>query len=187
MAQHSPPGDDAQLVARLKAYDDDAVSEVVQRYGTALYRYIYTIVGDHHTAEDLVSETYLRMIEHIATFTYQGVPLRAWLYRIAHNLAINAVTRQQRHTVELTFAHPAPSNDGNPETLLGVQQEHEALRRALSALTAEQQQVLRLRFVGGFSLAETARVLERSEGAIKQLQHRALRTLSRLLEQNSDG
>ena len=87
---------DAELVARLKANDDAAYREVVARFGDPLYGYIFSITGDHHLSEDILSETYLRMVEKIDSYTFYGAPFRAWLYRIAHNLAINALKRAQR-------------------------------------------------------------------------------------------
>jgi len=178
--------DDAQLVERLKTYDANAVSEVVQRYGVGLHRYVWVIVGDHHIAEDIVSETYLRMLEHIGGYTYRGVPLRSWIYRIAHNLAVNAVARERRRTVELTVDYAAPPHD-DPAHALGAHLEREDLRSALTELTDEQQQVVLLRFVEERSLGEVALLLAKSEGAVKQLQHRALRTLGRLLHRDADG
>ena len=87
---------DAELVASLKANDDAAYREVVARFGDPLYGYIYSLTGDHHLSEDILSETYLRMVEKIDTYTYYGAPFKAWLYRIAHNLAINALKRASR-------------------------------------------------------------------------------------------
>src|SRR6266498_726347 len=87
---------DAELVAGLKANDDAAYREVVARFGDPLYGYIYSLTGDHHMSEDILSETYLRMVEKIDTYTFYGAPFKAWLYRIAHNLAINAGKRANR-------------------------------------------------------------------------------------------
>src|SRR5512138_140824 len=87
------PVTDAELVDRLKANDDAAYREVVARFGDPLYGYIYSLTGDHHLSEDILSETYLRMVEKIDTYTFRGAPFKAWLYRIAHNLAISALKR----------------------------------------------------------------------------------------------
>jgi RNA polymerase sigma-70 factor (ECF subfamily) len=172
--------DDAELVTRLKRYEDQAVSFVVTQYGTALHRYITALVGDPHQAEDIVSETYVRMLERIGEYTYTGAPFRAWLYRIAHNLAINTVTRTRTTANEAVLAQrEAP--DGDPAIDLERREEHAAVRDALTQLTEEQQQVLLLRFVAEQPIAEVARQLQRSEGSIKQLQLRALRSLGRVL------
>src|SRR5262249_22549867 len=74
---------DAELVARLKDNDDEAYCEVVARYGDPLYGYIYHLTGDPHLSEDVLSETYLRMVEKIDTYTFYGPRFQGWLYRIA--------------------------------------------------------------------------------------------------------
>lgn len=172
--------DDAELVARLKRFDTQAVNWIVERYGTALHRYVAAIVADPHLAEDIVAETYMRMLERIGDYKITGAPFRAWLYRIAHNLAINAVTRDRSAPGDLTLVR-SEALSGNPAEAFERAEMHEALRRSLSTLTDEQQQVLLLRFVAGLSIAEVAQQLQRSEGSVKQLQLRGLRALGRLL------
>jgi RNA polymerase sigma-70 factor (ECF subfamily) len=172
---------DAELVARLKANDDEAYREVVARYGDPLYGYIYSITGDHHLSEDVISETYLRMIEKIDSYTFYGAPFKAWLYRVAHNLAINALKRAQRHVGEAALETAAPPAD-DPAATIAVQLEAEELRQALTELTEEQQQVVLLRFVAGQSPGQVAQALEKTENAVKQMQFRALRSLGRLLQ-----
>ncbi len=172
--------DDAELVARLRRFDAQAVSWIVERYGTALHRYVTAIVADPHLAEDIVAETYVRMLERIGDYKITGAPFRAWLYRIAHNLAINAVTRDRSAPVDLTLVH-SEAVSGNPAEAFEREELHGALRRSLKMLTDEQQQVVLLRFVAGLSTAEVAQQLQRSEGSVKQLQLRALRALGRLL------
>jgi RNA polymerase sigma-70 factor, ECF subfamily len=171
---------DAELVARLKANDDEAYREVVARYGDPLYGYIYSITGNHHISEDVIGETYLRMVEKIDTYTFYGVPFKAWLYRIAHNLAINALKRARRGAGDTALEHATATAD-DPATMLDTRLDAEELRQALTELTEEQQQVVLLRFVEGQSSGEVAKALEKTENAIKQMQFRALRSLGRLL------
>ena len=175
------PVTDAELVARLKANDDAAYREVVARFGDPLYGYIYSITNDHHLSEDILSETYLRMVEKIDTYTYYGTPFKAWLYRIAHNLAINTVKRTNR-LVGAEGLESAASALDDPAVTIAARLEVDELRTALGELTEEQQQVVMLRFVAEQSTAEVAQALEKTENAIKQLQFRALRSLGRLLE-----
>jgi RNA polymerase sigma-70 factor (ECF subfamily) len=172
---------DAELVARLKVNDDVAYREVVARFGDPLYGYIYSLTGDHHMSEDILSETYLRMIEKIDTYTFYGAPFKAWLYRIAHNLAINAMKRAQRLVGAEALESAVPPID-DPATTIAAQLEADELRAALAELTEEQQQVLTLRFLAEQSTTEVAQAMEKTENAIKQLQFRALRSLGRLLE-----
>ena len=176
---------DAELVARLKANDDEAYREVVARYGDPLYGYIYNITGDYHLSEDVVSETYLRMVEKIETFTFYGAPFKSWLYRIAHNLAINAMKRTH-HTVDVTTVDVVAPPSEDPAATIAARAEAEELRTALAELTEEQQQVVLLRFVAGQSTGEVAQALDKSENAIKQMQFRALRSLGRLLERRGE-
>jgi DNA-directed RNA polymerase specialized sigma24 family protein len=79
---------DEALVARLKDRDEDAYREVMVRFSDPLYRYLYGITGDMQLSQDLLGDTFLRVVEQIDRYTYQGAPLKAWLYRVAHNLAI---------------------------------------------------------------------------------------------------
>jgi RNA polymerase sigma-70 factor, ECF subfamily len=175
---------DAELVARLKANDDAAYREVVARFGEPLYGYIYSITGDYHLSEDVLGETYLRMVEKIDTYTYYGAPFKAWLYRIAHNLAINALKRT-RPTVGVEAIDTARGLFDDPATTIVERAEAEELRTALMELTEEQQQVVLLRFVAEQSPAEVAQALHKTENAVKQLQFRALRSLGRLLKRGS--
>jgi RNA polymerase sigma-70 factor, ECF subfamily len=172
---------DAELVARLKENDDEAYREVVARFGGPLYGYIYGITGDHHLSEDVLSDTYLRMIEKIDSYTFYGVPFKAWLYRIAHNLAINALKRTKR-LVGADALESTASPVDDPATTVAAQLEADAVRAALAELTDEQQQVVLLRFVAEQSTTEVAQALEKTENAVKQMQFRALRSLGRLLE-----
>jgi RNA polymerase sigma-70 factor (ECF subfamily) len=172
---------DAELVARLKANDDEAYREVVARYGDPLYGYIYSITGDHHLSEDVLSETYLRMVEKIDSYTFYGAPFKSWLYRIAHNLAINLLKRA-RHTVGADALETAAPPADDPATTIAARIEAEELRAALTELTEEQQQVVLLRFVAGQSTSEVAQALDKTENAVKQMQFRALRSLGRLIE-----
>ena len=163
---------DAELVDRLKANDDAAYREVVARFGDPLYGYIYSLTGDHHLSEDILSETYLRMVEKIDTYTFRGAPFKAWLYRIAHNLAINTLKRANRLVGAQALESVAPPVD-DPATTIAARLEADELRAALGALTEDQQQVVMLRFVAGQSTAEVAQALEKTENAVKQLQFRA--------------
>ncbi|MEN9936247.1 MAG: hypothetical protein RLZZ387_2826, partial [Chloroflexota bacterium] len=169
---------------RLKSYDDDAYREAIARYGDALYRYVYSLTGDHQLAEDIVGETYLMMIEAIEGYSYSGAPFKAWLYRIAHNLAVNALKRANRMVAVEDLEQVAqPITD--PAIRVVDQLAAAEVRGALEQLTEEQRHVLLLRFVGGQSPREVAQVLDKTENAVKQMQWRALRSLERLLPRPS--
>ena len=171
---------DAELVERLKAYDDGAYDEVVARYGDALYRYAYSLTGSPALAEDIVGDTYLRMLEHIAEFTYTGVPFKSWLYRIAHNVAVNMLKRDRR-VVGVDDLERVARPITDPAIRIGDRLDAEVVRDALTCLTEEQRHVVLLRFVAGQSPSEVAQALGKNENAVRQLQWRALRALERQL------
>jgi RNA polymerase sigma-70 factor, ECF subfamily len=182
ISANQPARSDAELVARLKRYEADAVSAVVARHGAALHRYVVSIVGDPHLAEDVVSETFLRMLEKIDGYEYRGIPFEAWLYRIAHNMAVNQLKRASRNVPIVDDESPrALAVDDDPSQLAEAHDERAAVRAALAELTEEQQQVVLLRYVAERSVGETARLLEKTEAAVKSLQFRALRSMGRLL------
>lgn len=175
---------DADLIARLKANDDEAYREVLARYGDALYAYVYRLTGDQQLSEEVVGDTYLRLVERIGEYVHTGAPLKAWLYRVAHNLALNALRRTGKLSTELPEIE-APAADPAAEVV--ARMEAAELHTAITRLTEDQQQVVLLRFVAGQSSAEVAQALEKSETAIRQLQLRALRTLGRLLAGGGGG
>jgi RNA polymerase sigma-70 factor (ECF subfamily) len=135
-------------------------------------------VHEHEAAEDLAAEVFLEAVRGIRRYRYRGTPLRAWLYRIAHNLTAD---EQRRRIRQGTVPEGAAPERGVPDFADGVA-ERGALLQALRQLTNDQQQVVILRFIEGLSLAETASVMRRPQGAVKSLQHRAMQRLRALLE-----
>jgi RNA polymerase sigma-70 factor (ECF subfamily) len=172
---------DDTLVSRLQANDNDAYREVLARYGNALYGYVYRLTGDQQLSEDILSETYLRMVERIDRFTFVGTPFKAWLYRVAYNLAMDALKARRRSIGYDDLALVTGVED--PLSQVITWEEWRDLRAALTHLTSEQQQVVLLRFVAEQSPGEVARILNKTENAVKQMQWRALRSLARLLAQ----
>ena len=171
---------DTELVAGLQRRDPEAYREVVMRFGGPLHGYIYRLTQDYHLTDDILSETYLRLVEHIATYRLTGPPFSAWLYRIAHNLALNAL-KASRRTTSLVDGAKDEARCIDPLAAVLAVCERAELRAAFGHLTAEQRQVLFFRFVREQSPREIAQQLDKSETAVKQLQFRALRSLERLL------
>jgi RNA polymerase sigma-70 factor (ECF subfamily) len=180
--------DERDLIRRAKEYDPAAFAEIYERYYQSIFNYIYYRVSDPTIAEDLCSEVFLKAMEAIQSFTFQGVPFSAWLYRIAANLVIDHYRRQPpQPNVSLEDSRPPVAED-NPGVALEERFTHQELWRALRKLTADQQQVIILKFVEGLSNSEVAQILGKTEGAVKSLQHRALASLGRLMgEKRKDG
>ena len=172
-----PVADEAALVARAKALDDGAWETLFNDHYHQLRTYLRYRVGDPATAEDLASQAFLEAVAGIGRYEYRGVPFRAWLFRIGRNLSNDHVRRERNRPSPAFTTQAAPSPTRVVEHELEVQQ----LNAALVHVTDEQRQVLVLRFLLELSTAETARVMAKSQGAIKTLQYRALAAARRAL------
>ncbi|MEK8172021.1 ECF subfamily RNA polymerase sigma factor, BldN family [Streptomyces sp. M19] len=170
------------LVERAQAGEADAFGRLYDHYADTVYRYIYYRVGGRATAEDLTSETFLRALRRIGTFTWQGRDFGAWLVTIARNLVADHF-KSSRFRLEVTTGEMLDANEveRSPEDSVLESLSNAALLQAVRKLNPQQQECVTLRFLQGLSVAETARVMGKNEGAIKTLQYRAVRTLARLL------
>ncbi|WP_405659475.1 ECF subfamily RNA polymerase sigma factor, BldN family [Streptomyces sp. RK9] len=171
-----------ELVERAQAGESDAFGRLYDQYSDTVYRYIYYRVGGKATAEDLTSETFLRALRRIGTFTWQGRDFGAWLVTIARNLVADHF-KSSRFRLEVTTGEMLDANEveRSPEDSVLESLSNAALLDAVRRLNPQQQECVTLRFLQGLSVAETARVMGKNEGAIKTLQYRAVRTLARLL------
>ncbi|MFC9061682.1 ECF subfamily RNA polymerase sigma factor, BldN family [Streptomyces sp. NPDC057074] len=170
------------LVERAQAGEADAFGRLYDQYSDTVYRYIYYRVGGKATAEDLTSETFLRALRRIGTFTWQGRDFGAWLVTIARNLVADHF-KSSRFRLEVTTGEMLDANEveRSPEDSVLESLSNAALLEAVRRLNPQQQECVTLRFLQGLSVAETARAMGKNEGAIKTLQYRAVRTLARLL------
>ena len=170
------------LVELARTGDAEAFGMLYDHYHVSVYRFLYYRVGSVALAEDLASESFFRALRCRGSFRGQGKDFGAWLMTIARNLTADHF-KSGRNRLEMTTedmgAHDAPT-DG-PETSVLAQLTNEALLSALTELPAEQQECLIMRFLQGLSIAETAKVLGRSDGAVKQLQLRGVRNLAKLM------
>lgn len=176
--------EDAVLVTRAKAGDADAFGEIYERYVDRLYCYVAYRVANATDAEDLAEQVFLKAWEAIGRYEDRGLPLGAWLFRLAHNLVIDSY-RLRRSDVPLSvFADTDDSGlagPSDPPAEIGARFESAELHQAICSLNEEQRQVVLLRFVEGLSHGEVATIVGNSEGATRAVQHRALLTLARLL------
>jgi RNA polymerase sigma-70 factor (ECF subfamily) len=169
------------LVARAQEGERDALEELYLLHFDRVYSYLQLTVGNRHDAEDLTNQTFVKMLESIERFEWRKAPFSAWLFRIAHNLAVDHFRSRKRWQPEEEPPEPldAEHRSAEDEAL------HALGRRSMLAmiedLSEDQQQVLTLKFVFNFSNGEAASILGKSEGAVKSLQHRALASLQRQL------
>jgi RNA polymerase sigma-70 factor (ECF subfamily) len=167
------------LVERAQAGDRNALEELYLIHFDRIYSYLHMSVGNRHDAEDLTTQTFLKMLESIGKFRFQSAPFSAWLFRIAHNLAMDHFRAARRWQPEEEV--PEPVGDAEPSAELQALQSigRQSMLQLIEDLSPEQQQVLTLKFVFNFPNAEVATILEKTEGAIKSLQHRALVSLQK--------
>lgn len=177
------------LVERAKAGDSDAFAALYDRYLDVVFRYISYRVGTRPLAEDLTSETFLRALRGMSGFTWQGRDFGAWLVTIARNLIADHY-KSSRFRLEITIADMVSTESTqdaaeSPEGAVLRSFTNAALLAAVKRLNPAQQECLVLRFLQGLSVAETAKIMDKKEGAIKTLQYRAVRTLAQLLPEGT--
>ncbi|WP_425560757.1 sigma-70 family RNA polymerase sigma factor [Luedemannella helvata] len=174
------------LVERAQAGDSEAFGLIYDRYLDTVFRFIYFRVGNRQLAEDLTADTFLRALKRIGSFTWQGRDLGAWLVTIARNLVADHF-KSGRYRLEVTTGDVLDADredrgpEGSPEAAVVDHITNVALLTAVTHLNPEQQECIVLRFLHGFSVAETAQAMGKNDGAIKALQYRAVRALHRLL------
>ncbi len=168
-----------RLVERAQAGEREALEDLYLLHFDRIYSYLHMSVGNRHDAEDLTTQTFLKMLESIGRFRWQSAPFSAWLFRIAHNLAMDHFRARRRWQPEEDVPEPAGAEEPSAEAQAMHSIGRESMLRMIESLSPEQQQVLTLKFVFNFSNGEVATILEKSEGAIKSLQHRALASLQK--------
>jgi RNA polymerase sigma-70 factor, ECF subfamily len=161
--------------------DHAAFAALYRRYLGRVYGYCFYLLGDHHDAEDATERIFLAALRAIDGFRHEGASFRAWLFRIAHNEIANSLRQRGRRRTTTLEDGPEPMDDVDPAGLVAAAEEAGQLRAAVSRLSDDRRQVVVLRFVDGLSAGEIGVVLGRSEGAVRVLQHRALRDLAAML------
>jgi len=171
-----------ELLERASNLDEEALSELYDRYEMKIYSYIYRRTSDQSLAEDLTSQVFLKMLEAIHNDKTWRSSFSGWLYRIAHNLVIDHYrTRDRQKQISIDDAPVMPDTGISPVRAAEIALDSEYLKSAIRRLTDEQALVISLRFLEGYSFGEIAEMMDKTEGAVKALQHRAVATLRQLL------
>ena len=176
------------LVDLARTGDVDAFGLLYDHYQGPVYRFLYYRTRSTQLAEDLTSETFFRALRSMSNFRWQGKDFGAWLMTIARNLCTDHF-KAGRTRLEITTEDMGDHDDSTegPENAVLASLTNELLMEALTQLPDEQRDCLVMRFLQGLSIAETAAVLERSDGAVKQLQLRGVRNLAKLLPEGVRG
>ena len=162
-----------------------AVGKLYDRHYTRIFRYLWSRLRDPHLAEDLTGEVFTRMVRDLPKYRSRGVPFKSWLYRIAHNLAIDHLRASRRHEcVPLYHAEGVNADDADPGHAVEHKLTVERAVAALKTLDPTQQEVVVLRFLAGLSLREVAVMLDKTVAGVKSLKHRGLVALRGALEEH---
>jgi RNA polymerase sigma-70 factor (ECF subfamily) len=167
------------LVDRAQRGDRSALEELYLLHFDRIYSYLHMSVGSRHDAEDLTTQTFVKMLEAIGRFQWRSVPFSAWLFRIAHNLAMDHFRANRRWQPEEEIPEAVQGEETSAEEQALVSLGETSMLELIDRLSPEQRQVLTLKFVFRFSNGETAAILAKTEGAVKSLQHRALASLQK--------
>ncbi|TLW93650.1 sigma-70 family RNA polymerase sigma factor [Saccharomonospora piscinae] len=174
-----------ELVRAAQRGDSAAFATLYDRHVEGVYRYVLLRLGDRHLAEDVTSETFLRALRRITSISYQGRDVGAWFTTIARNLVLDHVKssrfRLEVVTDEVTEGGVSRGAAPGPEQQVISRSTSDELLRCVADLGDDQRECIILRFIQGYSVSETAAIMQRNEGAVKALQHRAVRRLATLL------
>ena len=173
--------DEESLVRRAKENDEAALTQLYEENFDKIYRYIVLKTGDRTEAEDMTQQVFLKAFKSISGYRSKGSPFSSWLFRIAHNQMVDYWRKKSKRTTVPLEESLVGSSNSNPSSETEQKMDIENLVAATKQLTSLQRDVVSLRFAGGLSLAEVAKTLGKSEGAIKALQHSAVVSLRKIM------
>src|SRR3970282_2105391 len=174
--------DDSELIARAAQGDREAFGALYERYVFRVFRHVYYLTSDPHTAADLTAQTFLHALEAIPRYEVRGVPFLAWLLRIAYNLTLNHRKVRKNGTAPLPEPLEVQGTIYSPEASCEAKADGERVWEGVRRLRADQRQVIVMRFIDGLSYPDIARVLGKSIRAVRVIQYRAMCALRRRLE-----
>ncbi len=160
------------------------LASLYEEYYNKIARYIFVRIGDRDEAEDLAGEVFLKALQSLDSYKERGIPMRAWLFRIAHNLVVDYLRQAaKRKTVPIDNVQVVTEED--PQAMVEVKMELARVAKALDQLTPAQLQVIELRFFGELTSEEAGRILNKSSGAVREMQSAAIKQLRKLLCEES--
>jgi len=172
--------DDQNLIQRAQKHDEEAFAELYERYFDKIYRYVCLKIGNRVEAEDMTQQVFVNALHSISSFKWRGLPFSAWLFRIAHNQVVDYLRKKTRQPLSPLNELITASGD-NPQKITEQKINIEQLVLATKGLTSAQQEVIALRFAGDLPISQVAKIMGKSEGAIKALQHSAIVSLRKTL------
>jgi len=172
--------DEESRVQRAKQGDGQAFTQLYEDHFDRIYRYVALKIGDKAEAEDMTQQVFLNALQSISSFKWKGIPFSAWLFRIAHNQIVDYL-RKKGKQVAVPLNESLVSSDSNPQLMAERSLDIKQLLLATRQLTETQREVISLRFAGELSIAQVAKIIGKSQGAVKALQHSAIAALRKKL------
>jgi RNA polymerase sigma-70 factor (ECF subfamily) len=173
------------LVSRAQRREPEAFGQLYEENFDRIYRYVVLRVRNQADAEDITQQVFLKALEKIGSYRWRGMPFASWLFRIAHNMVVDYWKKKSREKVTAVAPEEidqmVDESSNGPATLAELKFDMKQLSVACEQLSDGQREIISLRFAGGLSVAEAAKVMGKSEGAVKVLQHAALVKLRRIL------
>lgn len=170
-----------RLVREAQAGDPWAFGQLFDAYHGPIHRYVASRIRNLPDAEDLTQAIFVKALEALPRYEARGIPFGGWLFRLARNTVIDHVRTTRRHE-DLDVVLERASLDAAPDVVALRRLDYDRVAGALDALTAEQHEVIRLRFFAGLSAREAAIAMDKQEGTIRGLQFRAVASLRRALD-----
>ncbi len=163
-----------------RRYNEDKLASLYEEYYDKIAHYAYVRIGIRTEAEDIAGEVFLKALNSLKSYKERGIPMQAWLFRIAHNLVVDYLRKMaKRKTVPIDTVDAEADED--PATVAEKKVELERVTKAMEQITPEQREVLSLRFFGGLTSKEVASILNKSDGAVREMQRAAIGKLRKLL------
>jgi RNA polymerase sigma-70 factor (ECF subfamily) len=173
--------DEERLVRRAQHRDQEAFAQLYEEHFDKIYRYVTLKIGNETEAEDMTQQVFLNALQSISSFKWKGIPFSAWLFRIAHNQVVDYLRSKKRTAVPLDESLTSSNSNDNPQLVVEQKLDIEQLLLATKQLTEAQREVISLRFASELPIAQVAKVMGKSQGAVKALQHSAIVALRKTL------
>ena len=172
--------EEESLVRRAQQRDEEAFAQLYEGHFDKIYRYVTLRMGDQTEAEDLTQQVFVKALQSISSFRWKGIPFAAWLFRIARNQLVDYFRKKKKYATA-PLDESLTGSDINPQLAVERKLDIEQLLLATKRLTEAQREVISLRFASELSIAQVAKIMDKSQGAVKALQHSAIVALRKIL------
>lgn len=163
-----------------RARHEAELAGLYEEYYDRIARYACVHIGDMSDAEDIAGEVFLKALKSLDAYQERGIPMQAWLFKIAHNMVVDYLRKKVKVKIQ-PLEESGLGGDDDPETVAETAIELQRVTTAMQKLSPDQRQVIGLRFMGGLPSKEVARVMGKTDGAVREMQRAAIEKLRMML------